>query len=201
MSTTATHTARIPMAEVNGLKGKLVTTMTRRMFGKTPDSIGIMWHHKKIFTGLAGIGRRVESWDELDKNLGTYSTMAAAASIGCSFCLDFGYFMAHNKGLDEVKAREVPRWHESEVFTPQERRVMEYAEALCQTPITVTDELSAALLKDLGPAGLLELTARVGFMNLSARTNVALGIHSEEFADACGLAPLSQPSVGVASPA
>ena len=28
--------------------------------------------------------------------------MAAAATVGCSFCLDFGYFMVHNKGLDEA---------------------------------------------------------------------------------------------------
>ena len=45
--------------------------------------------------------------------------------------------MAHNRGLDEAKAREVPRWRESDVFTPLERRVMEYAEAMSQTPPTV----------------------------------------------------------------
>ena len=32
-----------------------------------------------------------------------------------------------------------------------------------------------------------------------ARTNIALGIHSEEFADACGLEPLASRSVDVAS--
>ena len=72
--------------------------------------------------------------------------MAAAGAIGCSFCLDLHYFMAHDRGLDEAKAREVPRWRESAVFTPLERGVMEYAEAMCQTPPTVTDEMSAELL-------------------------------------------------------
>jgi alkylhydroperoxidase family enzyme len=173
--------------------------MTRRMFGLTPESIGVMWHHQKVFRDLAGMGRRVEAWDELDDDLAAFATMAATARIGCSWCLDFGYVMAHHRGLDETRAREVPRWRESEVFTPVERRVMEYAEAMCETPPTVTDELSAALLDDLGAAGLLELTARVGFANLTARSNVALGISSEGFADACGLAPLATPSPGVAS--
>ena len=68
---------------------------------------------------------------------------------------------------------------------------MEYAEAVCQTPPTVSDEMSAALLEDLGADGLIELTARIGFMNLAARSNVALGITSEHFADACGLEPLA----------
>src|SRR5690606_10041101 len=117
--------------------------------------------------------------------------MATAAEIGCSFCLDLGYFLAHDKGLDETKAREVPRWRESAVFTPLERRVMEYAEAMSQPPPTVTDEMSAALLEDLGAPGLVELTCRVAFMNFSSRSNVALGVHSEEYAAACGLAPLA----------
>ena len=64
---------------------------------------------------------------------------------------------------------------------------MEYAEAASQTPPAVTDELSDALLAELGAAALVELAARVAFMNMSARMNIALGIHSEEFADACGL--------------
>ena len=59
---------------------------------------------------------------------------------------------------------------------------MEYAEAASLTPPAVTDELSDALLEDLGAAALVELAARVAFMNMSARMNVALGIRSEEFA-------------------
>ena len=79
--------------------------------------------------------------------------MAVASLVGCSWCLDFGYFQAHNEGLDETKAREVPRWRESDVFTPLERDVMEYAEAMTQTPPTVTDELSARLLEPARRAG------------------------------------------------
>jgi alkylhydroperoxidase family enzyme len=77
---------------------------------------------------------------------------------------------------------------------------MEYAEAMCQTPLAVTDEMSAVLLADLGAPALLELTARIGAMNMSARGNVALGIRSQEFSASCGLPPLAVPSAdGVAS--
>ena len=96
--------------------------------------------------------------------------MAVASLVGCSFCLDLGYFLAHNEGLDETKAREVPRWRESDVFTPLERDVMEYAEAMSQTPPTVTDELSAGLLDALGAAALVELTAFIALANMYTRT-------------------------------
>jgi AhpD family alkylhydroperoxidase len=193
-------TTRVPATEITGIRGSLLKAMSRRMLGQVPESAGVMWHYPAVLMDLLRFGRKVESWNRLDPNLATFAAMAAAGTVGCSFCLDLHYFMTHNKGLDEAKAREVPRWRESAVFTPRERRVMEYAEAMCQTPPAVTDELSAALLADLGAPALLELTARIGAMNMNARANIALGIRSAEFSASCGLPPLASRSAdGVAS--
>ncbi|MGY1710622.1 carboxymuconolactone decarboxylase family protein [Geodermatophilus sp. SYSU D00758] len=187
---------RVPPTEITGLYGTLVTTMSRRMLGQVPESLGVMWHHPAVLKDLVRLGRRAESWNRLDPSLASFATMAAAGTIGCSFCLDLHYFLTRDRGLDEAKAREVPRWRESAAFTPLERRVMEYAEAMCSTPPTVTDEMSAALLEELGAPALVELTARIGLMNATARSNVALGIRSQEFSASCGLPPLATPSAG-----
>ena len=189
-----TSDTRIPPAEITGAYGAIVKFAARRMVGKVPDSLGVLWHHPAVMKASMGIGGKIEKWHELDRTLATYAAMASAATVGCSFCLDLNYFLAHEHGLDEAKVREVPRWRESTVFTDLERRVMEYAEAASLTPPAVTDELSDALLAEIGPAALVELAARVAFMNMSARMNIALGIHSEEFAAACGLPPLPQPA-------
>jgi len=186
-----TSNTRVPRTEITGIYGGLLKIAMRKMLGGVPEGAEVMWHHPAIFKDTMRFGRKLEKWDRLDANLASFAAMAAAATIGCSFCLDFHYFTAHNKGLDEAKAREVPRWRESDVFTPLERRVMEYAEAMSQTPPAVTDEMSAALLEELGAPALLELTSRVGMMNLTARGNVALGIRSQEYAEACGLQPLA----------
>ena len=195
-----TSSTRVPATEVTGVYGGLVKVFSRKMFGRVPESVGVLWHNPTVFRDLMGLGRKADSWNRLDPNLASFASMAAAATIGCGFCLDLHYFMTHDRGLQEEKAREVPRWRQSALFTPLERRVMEYAEAMSQTPPAVTDELSAALLADLGAPALVELTARIGAMNLSARTNVALGIRSEEFSATCGLPPLAAPAAdGVAS--
>jgi AhpD family alkylhydroperoxidase len=189
-----TTSTRVPPAEIDGLYGALVTRMSRRTFGKVPDGLGVLWHHRKVLNFSFGLGRKAAKWHECDEQLKTFASMAAAASIGCGFCLDLGYYAAHTKGLDLDKAREVPRWRESDAFTPLERDVLEYAEAVTATPPTVTDELSARLLDALGPAGLVELTATIALENLYSRTNNPLGITSAQFADSCGLPPLAQPS-------
>jgi len=195
-----TSSTRVPKAEITGIYGAVLKRFSRKMFGEVPDALGVMWHHRPVLKFSLGLGQKAGKWSECDEDLKSYAHMAVAALIGCSFCLDLGYFQAHNEGLDVAKAREVPRWRESDVFTPLERGVMEYAEAMSQTPPTVTDELSAWLLDQLGAPAMVELTAWTALANQFARTNVALGIEAQGFSAACGLAPLARPS-GVASSA
>jgi alkylhydroperoxidase family enzyme len=184
-------TTRVPPKEITGLYGAIVKKFSARMFGQVPESLGVMWHHLPALKASMAFGRKLQKWDQCDENLKSFAHMAVASLVGCSWCLDFNYFMAHNQGLDVDKAGEIPRWRESTVFTPLEREVLEYAEAMSQTPPAVTDEMVASLLEPLGAAGLIELTSVIGFANLSTRSNVALGIESEGFAAACGLKPMA----------
>ncbi len=190
-------TTRIPATEISGPYGALVKTFSKRMFGRVPSSLGVMWHHVPVLRASMGFGQKLQKWDKCDPTLKSFAHMAVASYIGCSWCLDFNYFMAFNEGLDVDRAREIPRWRESGVFTPLEREVLEYAEAMSNTPPTVTDEMVAGLLDQLGAAAVVELTSVIGFANLTTRGNVALGIESEGFADACDLKPLAERS-GVA---
>jgi len=185
---------RIPKAELTGVYGAMVKRMSRKMLGDVAEPVEVAWHNRKVVNLSFTLARKAQKWDQCDENLKSLAHMAVASMVGCSFCLDLGYFQAHNEGLDLTKAREVPRWRESDVFTRLERDVMEYAEAMTQTPPTVTDELSARLLEPLGPAALVELTAYIALANLATRTNIAFGIESQEFSVACGLKPLAVPS-------
>lgn len=194
-----TEQLRIPPTEVTGVTGALAKTFSRRMLGEVPESLGVMWRHQGVLKGFFGVQRKADKWKECDKSLKSIAHMAVASLVGCSFCLDLAYFMAHNEKLDEVKASQVPRWRESDVFTSLERDVLEYAEAMCQTPPAVTDDLSARLLDRLGPAALLELTAVVAMANMVTRTNVALGITSQGFSKVCALPLAERPAAAAAA--
>ncbi|HEY2506485.1 MAG TPA: carboxymuconolactone decarboxylase family protein [Streptosporangiaceae bacterium] len=192
---------RIPKAELTGIYGAIIKLMSRRMLGDVPEPVLVAWHNRKVVNFSLSIGRKVQKWDQCDENLKSFAHMAVASLVGCSFCLDLGYFGAHNQGLDVAKAREVPRWRESDVFTPLERDVLAYAEAMTQTPSQVTDDLSARLLTALGPGALVELTMSIAMANLAARSNTAWGIESQEFSASCDLKPLASAAGGVRSPA
>ena len=193
-------TTRLPKAEITGLYGYLLKRFCRKLFGDIPEPAEVMWHNRAVLSSSMGFGRKVQKWDQLDPNLQSFAHMAVASLVGCSWCLDLNYFHAHNEGLDEVKASEVPRWRESPVFTSLERDVMEYAEAMSETPPRVTDDLFARLLEPLGVPAMVELTALVGFANMTTRSNTAMGIESQGFSKACKL-PLAQASAGYAASA
>jgi alkylhydroperoxidase family enzyme len=172
---------RVPKAEMTGFdEGKLAL-----FGGHLPEPIEVGWHNPPVMEAALEFGMRVNGWDGVEESLKSYAHMAVAAYVGCAWCLDIGYFTALNQQLDPAKASQVPRWREADVFTPLERDVMEYAEAMSRTPLTVTDELSARLRDSLGEAGLIELTAYVAFSNFSTRNNVALGIESQGFSADC----------------
>jgi len=182
---------RIPKAEITGLYGAVVKRFSKRLLGRVPEPLGVYWHNRAVLRATMGIGAKAQKWEACDLSLKSFAHMAVAAQIGCSWCLDFGYYHAFNEHLDMDKARQVPRWRESSVFTPLEREVMGYAEAMTRTPPTVTDEMVAGLLEQLGEAAMVELTAFIALANMQARGNVALGIESEGYSDSCELKPLA----------
>ena len=191
---TTTSTFRIPKAPVTGVYGALMKLFAKRMLkAEFPDNGYVYFHHVPVLKAVMSFEGKVGKWRELDPLLKSYAQLASAGVIGCSWCLDFGYFMAHNDGLDLAKVREVPRWRESDVFTPLERDVLEYAEAMSVTPLTVTDEMVAHLVEQLGAPAMVELTQMVALENMRSRFNSAAGLQSQGYSDVCEL-PLAVPS-------
>ncbi|ABL79973.1 MULTISPECIES: carboxymuconolactone decarboxylase family protein [unclassified Nocardioides] len=186
-------TFRIPKATITGLYGKVVSAYARRTFGEIPDGLYVYFHHKPLMRAVVGFEGKVAKWGALDPTLKSYAELASAGTIGCSWCLDFGYFKAHDEGVDLAKVSEVPRWRESDVFTPLEREVLEYAEAMTATPPTVTDAMVARLVEQLGTPAVVELTQIVALENMRSRFNSAAGLQSQGYSDVCEL-PLAVPS-------
>jgi AhpD family alkylhydroperoxidase len=181
-------TARIPLEVPDTLFGKAMAWYSRRTYGDVLDPGLAMLHHKGVLMSVMSFEKKVAKWDALDADLKILAEMATAATIGCSWCVDFGYYLAHSKGHDTAKLEKVPVWREhQEAFTPVEQRVLEYAEAMTATPPTVTDELAEALRADLGDKAFVELTMMVAVENERSRFNHALGLRSQGLKDTCSI--------------
>ena len=179
--------ARVPLERATGMLGRAMAWYSRRTYGQVVDNGLAMLHNKPVLKAVFSFERKVDRWDRLDPDLKILAEMASASTIGCSWCMDFGYYAAHSKGLRVDKLREVPRWRHADGFSDLERAVIEYAEAMTVTPPAVTDDLAETLRTQLGDDAFVELTMIVAVENERSRFNSALGLTSQGFSDSCEL--------------
>ena len=178
--------ARISLDPPRTLSYRIASRLSRRWYGTVLDPVAAMAHNAPVGLAYGLFERRVQRWRTLDRGLKDLAVMAAAATIGCSWCMDFGYWesvMLHHVPAEKI--RVVPHWRGSGVFTELERLVLEYAEAMTQTPPGVTDEMTERLSRHLSQAQLVELTAIVAVENLRSRINAALGLTAQGFKYRC----------------
>jgi len=179
--------ARIPLDPPRTLVYRLVEWYARRTWDVVPDPMAAMGHNPRVLLTDARFETSLARWKKLDPTLKALAEMAAAVEIGCSWCVDFGYWVSTNAGVDPRKLQDVPRWRDSDVYSDLERQVLAYAEAATATPVAVTDEMVAGLRKELDDAALVELTMMVAVENVRSRFNGALGLTSQGFKDRCEL--------------
>ncbi len=184
---TPARTARVPLEHPGSLVAKAVSAYSRRQFGLEAEPMLALLHQRKVFSAVARFELRIAKWSALDDGLKELACLSVASQIGCSWCMDFGYYLSRTNGMAIEKLEQVATWRNSTVYAPLERKVLEYAEAMTATPPTVTDELVAGLREDLDDDQLVELTEMISVENLRSRTNSALGLTSQGFKDQCDL--------------
>ncbi len=184
---TRAGTARVPLEHPGSMLARLMSLWTRRRYGQEMDPMLALLHQPKVMTSVARFELGVAKWSRLDRDLKELASLAVASQIGCSWCVDFGYYVSRTNGMDAAKLEQVADWRSSTLYTTLERAVLEYAEAMTATPPVVTDEMVAALRPDLDDAQIVELTEMISVENLRSRTNFALGLTSQGFKSQCDL--------------
>jgi alkylhydroperoxidase family enzyme len=180
--------SRIPLDHPGTPLVRLAQWYSRRAYGEVLDPALAALHNRRVLATALLTEGSVRRWRSLDPTLQALAVMSSASSIGCTWCMDFGYWESSRRGVDGAKLRDVPTWRDSGVYSPLERLVMEYAEAMTATPPTVSDELVEQLRATLSDEQLVELTALVALENQRSRVNAALGLTSQGFKEHCELA-------------
>ena len=149
------RTLRVSKAEI---PSQLRESMIKQ-FGAVAEPVEVTWHNPKVAQAALEFGAKIAAWDAADDSLKTFAHMAVAAQVGGSWCLDINYFQAQNQNLDLAKASQVPRWRESERFTPLERDVLE---VLCRPVIGGDTFRQPASVRAIESQGMLCSASELG---------------------------------------
>jgi alkylhydroperoxidase family enzyme len=179
--------AHVPLdSDVKGLVPRLARRYTLRRFGQDVEPTAAASHHSGVLVAMGSIETAAQlGWKKLDPHLAWLAVQLAGTRIGCSWCIDYGYYEGMHKGVDPAKVRAVPEWRDSDLYDDRERAVLEYTEAATATPVAVTDDIAARVRAQLSDAEFVELAAWVALENYRSRFNAGLGLRSQGFSDHC----------------
>jgi AhpD family alkylhydroperoxidase len=165
---------------------------SHRTLGSVVEPVRAAANHGGVLMAAGALEMAAgRGWRKVDAQLRHLVVHAVSAAVGCSWCIDYGYYEGVQRGVDPVKLQQVPGWRESAAFDDRERTALEFAEAVTLTPAHVPGELAERLHNYFTDTELVELAAWIALENYRSRFNAALGLRSEGFSDRCELRPVT----------
>ena len=173
------------------LTARLAWRSIQRRLGKVSDTWRIVAHHPWVMRGWGAFELALDRSRLVDAKLKALAEIKASMRVGCAACIDVHSALGRRVGVSEQQLRGLARYRESDDFSPLEKRVLDYAAAMTETPVDVTDELFDELRRHLNDAQLVELTAAIAQENFRARFNRPLKVEAAGFSHS-GYCPLPE---------
>jgi alkylhydroperoxidase family enzyme len=166
-----------------GLLARAAYRYSRREFGAVTEPLRVFAHHPRILGGYAGLEYATSKADRVPHRLKVLAATKAAALAGCEFCMDIGSMISGKAGVTEEQLRALPQHSTSELFSDDEKLVLDLAVGMTRTPVDVPDELLERLSARFDEAQLVELVNEIAVENYRARFDWAFGIGSQGFTE------------------
>jgi AhpD family alkylhydroperoxidase len=126
--------ARISLDPPRTLSYRIGEWFLRRRFGEVLDPFRARGHNMQVAQAFGALEQSATKWKKLNLKIRLLADLAAAVKVGCPWCMDFRYWILRCHGISREQIEAVPDWRHSRLFQPLERLVMEYAEAMTETP-------------------------------------------------------------------
>ena len=151
----------------------------KRVYGAVLDA-SLMWARvPRLFLGVAalygGIDRRSSPVPPALRSLVTVRVSQI------NHCVDVNTKTLLERGISEEKAHALTDWRTGPLFDARERAALDYAEAMTYSDRDVDDGLMARLKEHFDDDAVFDLTALIGFQNMSSKVNAALDVPAQGF--------------------
>lgn len=137
-----------------------------------------------VFLGMLSLlgmfGRRAYP---VDARLRSLVSIRIAQLNGCHFCVDLNAYNFLMSSGDEARATVVGDWRNSSLFDDRERAALGWAEQVTDHCAEIDQSDVDALGRHFSADQITALTAWIGFQNMSAKFNAALGAEEHGFCD------------------
>lgn len=130
-------------------------------------------HSPDAFKSLLGLDKTLKS-ARLPHGLAHLIRVRASQLNGCIFCLDMHSKEAKRDDEREIRLYHLAAYHESPLFTAQEKAALHWVDALTAVnPIADKEPLLTALRQHFNDDEISDMTLVIGLINLWNRLGIA----------------------------
>lgn len=154
----------------------------KRKYGQVLKPALIWARVPKLFAAVAilyGVLDRLSS--PIDPALRSLITVRVSQINWCLFCIDINSSVLAKRTGSMKKVDALEQWQQSELFSPKEKIVLQYVEAITYTDQQVSNQLMDSLRKYFNEDEIVEITGLIAFQNLSSKFNSALDLPAQGF--------------------
>jgi len=172
--------ARLPYADLEHPDAKPLVKRIVAERGNVLHLYQMLLHSPPVASGWLNYLTSIRQLSTLPGDLRELVIMRVAAINGAPYEADQHAPIARKEGLTQAQLDALPTWETSDVFSPTERAVLAYTDAMTRH-IQVSDEAYVAARTAVGSDRLMvELTATVAAYNMVSRFLEALQVHSHD---------------------
>lgn len=154
----------------------------RKKYGEVLKPALVWAKNPKLFMTVASIyGVLDRKKSPISPVLRSLVTVLVSQINGCRFCVDLNSATLIKRAKSEAKCNDLSIWHESTLFSEQERAALDYAEKMTFSNQGVDDACFTTLKQFFSENEIVELTALIAFQNMSSKFNSALDLEPQGF--------------------
>jgi len=144
---------------------------------------GLLWGRvPRLFLAVATLyGVLDRRASPIDPVLRSLVTVRVSQINGCRFCVDINTATLARRAGSLESLEALPSWRGSDRFDARQKAALEYAEAMTDSTLRVTDAMVQRLRESFDEDAIVELTALIAFQNLSSKFNSALDVPAQGF--------------------
>ncbi len=159
----------------------------RRKYGRALDAALLWARSPRLFLGVAALYGAIDRRSSpIEPALRSLVTVRVSQLNGCAFCVDLNSATLLKRGVSTEKALALGNWWNSDLFTPRERIVLAYAEAMTLSGPGAQEPQFEDLRRQFSEDAIIELTGLIAFQNLSSKFNAALDVPPQGFCELPG---------------
>lgn len=161
---------------------RLIFALQRRRYGTELEPARLWGRTPRALLALTLLYRALERKSSpLAPALRSLVIVRVSQINWCAFCVDLNSATAIERHVSQAKLDALSDFENSPLYSEREKVALTYADSITHSGRKVDDALMARLKMHFDDDAIIELTALIGFQNLSSKFNAALGVAPQGF--------------------